>query len=132
MPRLLDELPELLVYGDYDPENRQGPAIWLRCVIANRIDGIRLPKDATPIIYLPGISRQQLRDVENCPDELAPLVELQFRGRTGRKVSSRDWTVLAYLKIKARRPWVDVAQDEGSKQAMKAALRAYWMKKSSI
>src|SRR5690554_3788860 len=61
LPRLLDELPELLVYGDYDPENRQGPAIWLRCVIANRIEGIRLPKDATPIIYLPGISRQQLR-----------------------------------------------------------------------
>ena len=33
MPVLQAELPELLILGDYEPENRRGPAIWLRCVI---------------------------------------------------------------------------------------------------
>jgi hypothetical protein len=36
IPRLQSELAELLVLGDYAPENRTGPAIWLRCVIAGK------------------------------------------------------------------------------------------------
>ena len=34
IPRLQSELPELLVLGEYAPESRVGPAVWLRCVIA--------------------------------------------------------------------------------------------------
>lgn len=120
--RLLEELPEMVVYGPYDPVQRQGPAIWLRCVIAGRIDEVPLPQDRTPIIYLPGVSRQQLRDVENCPDALAPLVELQFRGAYWSQGNTRDWTVLAFLKSRQGGLGLDVAQDEQSKQAMKAAL----------
>ena len=36
IPRLQIELPELLVLGEYKPEKRTGPAIWLRCVIAGK------------------------------------------------------------------------------------------------
>ena len=31
-------LPELFVLGNYDPEHRTGPAIWLRCVEARTVD----------------------------------------------------------------------------------------------
>ena len=34
VPRLQIEMPELLQLGDYTPEKRIGPAIWLRCAIA--------------------------------------------------------------------------------------------------
>ncbi|MBL7122313.1 MAG: hypothetical protein ISS12_10040 [Candidatus Marinimicrobia bacterium] len=30
MPRLVELLPELFMYGEYEPDNRSGPAIWLR------------------------------------------------------------------------------------------------------
>lgn len=121
LPHLLDEMPELIVLGKYDPAQRRGPAIWLRCVIAGVIDDTRLPEQRTPIIYLPGVSRQQLRDVENCPDALAPLVELQFRGTYWSQANGRDWTVLAFLKSRQGVD-LDVAQDNDSKQAMLAAL----------
>ena len=55
---LQNELPELFVLGDYDPEKRSGPAIWLRCVVAGKVDDVDLPSDRTPIFYLPGFSRQ--------------------------------------------------------------------------
>ena len=60
IPRLLQEMPELYVLGDYLPEQRTGPAIWLRLVIADKIDELRIPAGQTPIIYLPGIRRQDL------------------------------------------------------------------------
>jgi len=93
----LDKMPELLILGDYLPKERTGPAIWLRCVISEKNNSIELPKDKTPIIYLPGISRQDLRDVENCLENLKPLIELQFSGIIWSQ-SNKDWTVLAFLK----------------------------------
>src|SRR5262245_31410829 len=66
IPRLQQELPELLILGDYAPEKRTGPAIWLRCMIAGAIDDIPLPPQRPPILYLPGVSRQELRAIENC------------------------------------------------------------------
>ena len=73
-------VPELLALGDFKPENRTGPAIWLRCVLDGTLDDPRIPEGKTPIIYLPGVSRQELRAVQECPDRLKPLVELQYRG----------------------------------------------------
>lgn len=52
------ELSELMILGDYSPEKRTGPTIWLRCVIAGRAPDATLPTDRTPILYLPGVSRQ--------------------------------------------------------------------------
>ena len=37
IPRMQMVLPEIFVLGDYDIENRTGPAIWLRCVLAGKI-----------------------------------------------------------------------------------------------
>lgn len=122
IPRLQAELPELLIFGDYAPENRTGPAIWLRCVIAGKIDNLSLPKNRVPIFYLPGISRQDLRAVESCPEHLKPFAELQYRGVIWSQINAKDWTILAYLKSDQGGLGLDVAQDNGAKNAMQLAL----------
>lgn len=96
------------------------PAIWLRCIIADRIDQIIRPEDLRPIIYLPGISRQDIRAVESCPDHLKPLAELQYRGVIWSQANAKDWTVLAFLKSSQGGMGLDVSQDTESKNAMLA------------
>ena len=61
--RLQAEFPEMFILGDYDVARKTGPAIWLRCVIAGKIPNAELPGGLTPILYLPGVSRQELRAV---------------------------------------------------------------------
>ena len=120
--RLKMELAEFFVLGDYDPENRTGPAIWFRCVIAGQIEDVILPEDKPPILYLPGVSRQDLRAVESCPDYLKPLAELQYRGTIWSQVNAKDWTILAFLKSDQGGLGLDVAQDSQTKNAMQIAL----------
>ncbi len=79
IPRLQIELPELFVLGEYVPDERTGPAIWLRCVLAGSTEDVTVPEQP-PILYLPGVSRQDLRAVESCADNLKPLAELQYQG----------------------------------------------------
>jgi hypothetical protein len=119
IPRIQSELAELLVLGDYLPERRMGPAIWLRCAIAGNAPEVTLPVDRVPVFYLPGVSRQDLRAVEDCPDLLKPLAELQYRGVIWSQVNAKDWTVLAFLKSGLR---LDLAQDNNAKNAMLLAL----------
>ena len=59
IPRLQSELGEMLVLGDFAPENRTGPAVWLRCVIAGKTTDVNLPADRVPVFYLPGVSRAE-------------------------------------------------------------------------
>lgn len=89
IPALRRLLPQLLTYGAYDPEHRTGPSIWLRCVVDGALETPDIPDGATPIIYLPGVSRQALRAVQECPDSLKPLVELQYRGSAGPREMAR-------------------------------------------
>ena len=122
VPRLQNVMPELFQLGDYAPDKRIGPAIWLRCVITDVIKDISIPAGMTPILYLPGITRQDLRAVETCPDTLKPLAELQFRGVIWSQVNAKDWTVLAFLKSNQGGLGLDVAQDTECKHAMQLAL----------
>lgn len=122
IPRLQSELPELFILGNYNPEKRTGPAIWLRCVIAGKFEDVKLTGDKTPIIYLPGASRQDLRAVETCPDMLKPLAELQYRGAIWSQLNNRDWTILAFLKSDQGGLNLDVALDSSAKNAMQLAL----------
>lgn len=122
IPRLRGELPELLILGDYTPEKRTGPSIWLRCVIGGKNGDVVLPQGYTPILYLPGVSRQDLRAIESCPDHLKPLAELQYRGVIWSQVNAKDWTILAFLKSDQGGLGLDVAQDNEAKNAMQLAL----------
>ena len=122
IPVLQAELPELFILGDYAPEKRTGPAIWLRYAISGVADDIEWPPDKVPILYLPGVSRQDLRAVDGCPDLLKPLAELQYRGVIWSQVNAKDWTILAYLKSDQGGLGLDVAQDSDSRHAMQLAL----------
>ena len=93
----MKSIPELLVYGDYDPDARTGPAIWLRCMVDRTLESPALPDDCTPIIYLPGISRQLLRAGEECPAALRPFVELMYRGTLWLQRGGHDWTATAFM-----------------------------------
>ncbi|WP_419594020.1 BREX-1 system phosphatase PglZ type B, partial [Thiolapillus sp.] len=122
IPRLQSELSELLVLGPYDTEARTGPAIWLRCAIAGLVDEVSLSPNTTPILYLPGVSRQDLRAVESCDEQLKPLAELQYRGVIWSQINAKDWTILAFLKSDQGGLGLDVAQDVKTKHAMQLAL----------
>ncbi|MBW2620773.1 MAG: BREX-1 system phosphatase PglZ type B [Deltaproteobacteria bacterium] len=115
-------MPELLTLGEYNPDEKTGPAIWLRCVIERSLPDIELPEDAIPIIYMPNVSRQTLRAVEECPNSLKPLVELQYRGAVWTQRNGRDWTVEAFLVSKDGGLGLDVAKDRHTRQSMLGAL----------
>jgi len=114
-------LPELFLLGSYAPEKRTGPALWLRCIEARVIEGAPLA-GTTPIFYLPGISREKLRAAEDCPPELAALVELQYRGVMWLHVNGKEWTPNAYLVSKHDGLGLDMAKDQATLDALAGAL----------
>jgi hypothetical protein len=119
--RLRGELPNLFTLGMYDPAQRTGPAIWLRCVVDRTLPEV-WPKEAkTPILYLPRADRQQLRAGGDCPPELQPLVELQYRGTVWHQRNGRDWTVEAFL-TSSEGCDLDLAKDQLTKAAMQRVL----------
>lgn len=120
-------MPELLTLGDYDATTRTGPALWLRCVIepavrADKFPDLSWPVGTVPVIYMPGVSRQTLRAVEECPDLLKPLVELQYRGTVWMQKNGKDWTILAFLVSDDGGVGLNVAEDKLTLQAMQGAL----------
>lgn len=122
LSQLLQALPELFVFGAYDPARRTGPAIWLRCVIAGTLEEVAVPEGKVPVIYLPGVSRADLRAIEQSPDALKPLAELQFRGAVFGQMNGRDLTVNAFLTSGSIGLGLDVSKDTGTQKAMLAAL----------
>ena len=126
MPQLQAAMPELFVLGAYDPAMRSGPGIWLRGVLAGVLPAGAAPPGNDhfhpPIFYLPGYSRQDLRDVNSSPAALKPIVELQFRGVIWSQINARDWSILAFLKSAQGGLGLDVAGDAATRSAMQAAL----------
>jgi hypothetical protein len=121
MPELQPMLPELFLLGNYDPRKRTGPALWLRCVEARVVEAAP-PIERTPILYLPGISREKLRVAEDCPQELSALVEVQYRGVMWLHVNGKEWTPYAFLVSKHGGLGLDVAKDQATLDALAGAL----------
>ena len=122
VPALLRALPELLVHGPFDPVQRTGPAIWLRCVVDRALSVEGLAAEAVPILYLPGTSRQALTTGEECPRDLQPLVELMYRGAAWLQKGGADWTVGAFM-TSSQSLALDVARDGATRAALQRALR---------
>ena len=122
VPALRAMLPQLLTLGGYDPAARTGPATWIKCMIARTLPEADWAEDVVPILYLPGVSRFDLRAVESCPKHLQPLAELQYRGVFWTQQNGRDWSVLAFLKGNSGGLGLDVAQDAKTLEAMSRAL----------
>ena len=121
LPLLMDRL-SLFVLGDYSPNERTGPAYWLRCIIARTIPHPGLTDEKVPVLYLPGYARQDIRALESCPVELQPLAELQYRGVLWNQKNGRDWTISAFLQRKDGGLGIAVGADQGTKEALHRAL----------
>ena len=130
IPALRSSIPELIIYGDFDPDLRTGPAIWLRCMIDRTLFSPEIPGDMIPITYLPGVSRQQLRAGEDCPDSLKPLVELMYRGKLWLQKNGHDWTALA-AATSSQCLGLAIQGDQETMQAMLRALPEFALKATS-
>ena len=115
-------MPNLLTLGGYDLESRSGPAIWLKCAMAGLVPEV--PMNGIPVLYLPGVSRAELRAIESCPRDLQPLAELQYRGVYWSQANAKDWTVSAFLASKNGGLGLDVAQDKATLEALDQAWQA--------
>ena len=123
VPKLQKSIEELFVFGEYDPDQRSGTALWLRCQVAKLLTPAKqFSKDILPIIYMPGISRQDLRIVQSCHEEIKLLIELQYRGKYWSQLSSKDWTPLAFLVSDHGGLGLDVAKDKKTKDAIQLCL----------
>ena len=122
LPMLRQQLPELLTLGAYDPQLRSGPAIWLKGAIAGLFP--EAVSQGVPVVYLPGVSRADLRAIESCPRALQPLAELQYRGVFWSQANAKDWTVSAFLASKNGGLGLDVVQDKATQEALGQALQA--------
>ncbi|HJX66913.1 MAG TPA: BREX-1 system phosphatase PglZ type B [Polyangia bacterium] len=119
--RIRSVLPQVYAIGDYQPAERTGPAIWLRCIADRTLPEVNPPEGVVPIFYLPNVARQDLRAGEACPRQLQPLVELQYRGRVWHQRNGRDWTVDAFL-VSEDGLGLDVAQDPRTREAAMRSL----------
>jgi hypothetical protein len=121
IPALHSRLP-LLTLGDYSPQNRSGPSYWIRCMVARTISEDLLPAEVVPVIYLPGISRNDIRGIEECPLLLQPLAELQYRGVLWTQKNGHDWTLSAFMQTKSGGLGLEVAGDQATKDSLQRAL----------
>lgn len=121
IPLLAERLP-IFSLGVYNLEFRSGPAYWLRCVIAGAFPELFTPGEKIPILYLPGVSRQEIRAVEECPRPLQPLAELQYRGLLWSQKNGKDWTVLAFLQSREGGLGIEVSADQATREALLRAL----------
>jgi hypothetical protein len=122
LPRLRLILPHLLTLGPYDPSMRTGPAIWLRCALAGRFPELSFASDVIPVVYLPGVSRPTMRATDECPPELRPLAELQYRGVFWSQQNSKDWTASAFLQSEKGGLNLRLARDAATQDAIRRAL----------
>lgn len=118
---LMKAAPQLYALGPYVPRDRQGPVIWLKCVVERTLPDVSPPPGIIPILYLPSVGRQDLRAGGDCPPELQPLIELQYRGAVWHQRNGRDWTVEAFLTSEDG-VGLDIAKDNRTHDAMLRAL----------
>lgn len=125
---LLQEAVPILVLGEYDTEKAQGPAIWIRAVLASP-DSVELPShlaerdDRNPwVIYLPGHGRSALSDVTSLEPSVSPLAEVALRSNWWPSAHSHaPWTPHSFLGSKDGAD-LDVASDIKTRAALESVL----------
>ncbi len=126
LPAMRARLPQLLIYGVYEPPTRTGPAVWLRAAIGRALADPALPVDVVPIVYLPGIGRETLRAAEDCPPLLQPLVWLTVVGNRFGHVNGKDWTLRGILSAERGPLRLEVPDDAATRGALgMAAARLF-------
>ena len=119
---LQESIPHLLIYGSYDPAKKQGPAIWLKCMMAKVLPEADWDADTIPIIYLPGVAKSDLRNVENAVFNFQPLLEYQYTGTLFTQENGREWSILAFVENPMNGLGIKVAKDLATKEALRKTL----------
>lgn len=118
--RLAERIPAITL-GDYEAEQRRGPAYWVRCVVAGTVD-VGLPEGPL-VLYMPGVGRGELRAVESCSPELAPIAELQYRSNEFvHPKSGREWSIRGLLTNSDRGLGLTVADGGETAKALALAI----------
>ncbi len=119
---LQESIPHLLTYGSFAPSKKQGPAIWLKCMIAKVLPEANWESDTIPIIYLPGVAKSDLRNVENAVFNFQPLLEYQYTGTLFIQDNGREWSILAFVENPINGLGIKVTHDNATKEALKKTL----------
>jgi hypothetical protein len=118
IPLLRARLLHLLTFGTYDIKTRTGPAIWLRAAVAGVWPTLPLDPAAIPVVWLPGIAREQLRGTEGTPGPIAPLAWLAVTGQFFHHRNGRDWSLRALCQGPLG---LDIADDAATRVALARA-----------
>lgn len=118
---LQEKLETLLIYGAYEPDKKQGPAIWIKYMVAE-LYSYTATAHETPIIYLPGISRQDFRNITAAGLMLQPLMEYQYTGTMWLQDNGKEWTVTAFIQNAQYGLGMKMPQDHATRQAVLMAL----------
>ena len=119
---LQNEMPQLLLYGSYEPAKKQGPSIWLKCMVAKMLPEANWPDGVIPIIYLPGVAKSDLRNVEEAGLDFQPLIEYQYTGVLFMQENGREWSILAFVENPLNGLGIKVAKDTATKDSLKKSL----------
>ena len=122
IPVLQQEMPYLLVLGNYNASTKTGPAIWLKCMIAKTLPEADWSATQTPIIYLPGIAKQDFKNLTNARTDLMPLMEYQYTGAMWLHRNGKEWTVNAFLQNPDDGMGLNISQDNATREAAIKAL----------
>jgi hypothetical protein len=132
IPVLQEELPHLLVFGPYHPEKKQGPAIWLKCMVALALPEANWSASAIPILYLPGVAKSDLRNVENAVFNFQPLVEYQYTGTLFLQENGKEWSILAFVENPHLGLGIQVAKDNATREALRKNLQSIFQDKEVL
>lgn len=119
---LQKQMPELLMWGKYDADRRRGPTAWIRCALSGKVKGYD-PQGNVPVVYLPDVSRADLRIVQDLKPEIKTIAYLAFRGAFFIQKNSKDWTLLSFMVSKdCGGLGLDVAADSATKMALQTVF----------
>lgn len=126
--RSLQEAVPILILGEYDPAIAQGPALWLRAVLASP-DTAELPSHVAErdernpwVIYLPSVSRGAVVEASTLDDSLAPLAEVAIRSNWWPSaIGQSPWTPHSFLASK-QGAGLEIAGDAATKAALREGL----------
>lgn len=119
---LQESIPHLLIYGQYEPAKKKGPAIWIKCMIAKVLPEADWHSDVIPIIYLPGVAKSDLRNIENAVFDFQPLLEYQYTGALFLQENGKEWSILAFVENSMNGLGIKVTHDNATKDALKKTL----------
>lgn len=124
--RLRKEIDAFITLGAYNPDQLEGPAIWIKCLVDQTLPFATWSKETIPVIYMPGIAKADFKNIEEAPESIQPLMEYQFSGNLWTQENGKEWTVLSFLQNSEQGMGLEVARDEATKEALIKSLPNYF------